>query len=239
MTALRILITRPREDAEPFARALTALGHEPVIEPLLDIAFIPGLPLDLDGVQAMLLTSANGARAAAQRTSARDIAVIAVGPTTAAAARSAGFARVSESGGEGVDALAAFVRGTLRVADGALLHPAGSVSAGDLAGALGAHGYSVRREVIYEARAADHLSGAVVAELSAGLLNAVTFFSPRTAALFVELIEAESLEPALERVRAICLSQAVADALAPAHFAEIKVAEKPSQDAMLAIIGPA
>ena len=239
MTALRILITRPREDAEPFARALTALGHEPVIEPLLDIAFLRGPQLDLHGVQAILLTSANGARAAAQRTSARDIAVIAVGPTTAAAARAAGFMNVSESSGEGVDALAVFVRGRLRPADGALLHPAGSVSAGDLAGALGTHGYSVRREVIYEAQAVDHLSGAAVAELSAGLINVVTFFSPRTAALFVELIEEESLGPALARVRAICLSQAVAAALAPAHFAEIKVAEKPSQDAMLAIIGPA
>ena len=34
---MRILITRPREDAEPFARALTIAGHEPVIEPLLAI----------------------------------------------------------------------------------------------------------------------------------------------------------------------------------------------------------
>src|SRR5205085_7458912 len=95
--AMRILITRPREDAERFARALTALGHEAVIESLLDVVFLPGPALDLIGVQALMLTSANGARAAAQRTAARNIAVVAVGPATAAAAREAGFIHVSES----------------------------------------------------------------------------------------------------------------------------------------------
>ena len=236
---MRILITRPREDAEPFARALMAAGHEPVIEPLLEIGFLDGPPLDLIGVQAILLTSANGARATAKRTPMRDIAVVAVGPATAAAARAAGFTRVSESEGEGegVDALAAFARATLKPADGALVHPAGSVAAGDLGGALSAQGFTVRRHVIYEAKAVDHLSGAVVAELSAGLIDAVTFFSPRTAALFVELIDEEELGGACNRVTAICLSQAVANVLAPVGFAHIKVAEKPSQDAMLAVIG--
>lgn len=235
---MRILITRPREDAEPFARALTALGHEAVIEPLLEITYVPGAPVDLIGVQAILLTSANGARAIAQRVQTRDLHVVAVGPATAAAARDVGFNDVSESSGEGVEALAEFVRATLKPANGALLHPAGSVVAGDLAGALEAHGFNVRREVIYEAQAVDHLSGAAVAELSAGLIDAVTFFSPRTAALFVELAEEENLEASLERVTAICLSQAVAAALQRTRFATIKVAEKPSQDAMLAVIGP-
>lgn len=236
---MRILITRPREDAEPFARALTMAGHEPVIEPLLEVAFLPGPSLDLTGVQAILLTSANGARAVALRTERRDMPVIAVGSSTANEARAVGFARVSQSSGEGVEALAALVQAKLRPSDGALVHPTGSVTAGDLSGALEARGFAVRREVIYEARAVDHLSGAVVAEMSAGLIHAATFFSPRTAALFVELAEEEALEGACAGLTAICLSPAVAAALAPLHFASIKVAEKPSQDAMLAAIGPA
>ena len=234
---MRILITRPREDAEPFARALIARGHEAVIEPLLEIAYRAGPPLDLEGVQAILVTSANGARAAALRVAARDIAVIAVGPATAGAAREAGFTRVSESPGEGVDALAAFVRAKLRASDGTLVHPTGSVTAGDLAGALGAHGFSVRREAVYEARAVDHLSGALVAELSAGLIDAATFFSPRTAGLFAELVADEGLEAPCRLVTAICLSQAVAGALAPLGFAAVKTAKNPSSEAMLALIG--
>ncbi|MBI1213533.1 MAG: uroporphyrinogen-III synthase [Alphaproteobacteria bacterium] len=233
---MRILVTRPREDAEPFARALVSLGHETVIEPLLDVVFLEGPQINLTGVQAILLTSANGARALARRTQTRDIKIVAVGRATGDAARSAGFVNVIESTGEGVDALADLVRAKLRPEDGALIHPTGSVAAGDLAAALGVRGFKVRREVIYDARAVYHLSGAVVAELSSGLIDAATFFSPRTAALFVELIDEENLESALASVTAICLSQAVASALAPARFAAIKIAEKPSQDAMLAVI---
>ena len=234
---MRILITRPREDAEQFARAVSALGHDAVIEPLLEIDFLPGPPIDLGGVQAVLLTSANGARALAHRVAVRDVPLIAVGPATASAAREIGFLDVSESAGEGVEALASFVRTKLRPGGGALMHPAGSVSAGDLSGALGARGFVVRREVIYDARAVDHLSGAVVAELSAGLIDAVTFFSPRTAAIFVELATEESVADACRRLTALCLSAAVGVALAPLRFAAVKVAKNPTMEAMLALIG--
>jgi len=59
---------------------MMALGHEVVIEPLLEIVYQPGSLLDLIGVQAVLLTSANGARAVALRTTARNVAVVAVAP---------------------------------------------------------------------------------------------------------------------------------------------------------------
>ncbi len=236
---MRILITRPRIDAEPFALAIRALGHDPVIEPLIEIAMLMGAPLDLNGVQALVLTSANGARAAAQRTTARDIVVVAVGTATATAARVAGFRNVSVSSGEGVEALAAFVRMTLRSVDGALIHPTSGIAAGDLAGALRSHGFTVRRETIYEARAVEHLSGAVVAELSAGLIDAAAFFSPRTAGLFAELVGDEGLEAACGRMTAICLSPAVASALTPLRFEAVKVAEKASTEAMLEQIGKA
>jgi len=183
-----------------------------------------------------LLTSANGARALASRTTSREIAILAVGPATAAAAREAGFSNVSESSGEGVDALAAFVQAKLRPADGALIHVTGSVTAGDLAGALDGLGFAVRRERLYEARAVDHLSGAVVAEVTAGLIDAVTFFSPRTATLFVDLAQEEGLETPCRRLTAICLSPAVGAALAPVAFGAVKIAKNPSRDAMLAAI---
>ena len=84
---MRVLITRPRHDAEAFAALLHARGHTTFIEPLIDIEFRSGPPLDLNGVQAIALTSANGARAAAARTAERNIRTIAVGPATAAAVR--------------------------------------------------------------------------------------------------------------------------------------------------------
>ncbi|MEQ1863468.1 MAG: uroporphyrinogen-III synthase [Micropepsaceae bacterium] len=233
---MHVLITRPRRDADELAARLHALGHSTFIEPLIDIVARAGPPLDLSGVQALLLTSANGARAAATRTAERAILVLAVGPATAATARQLGFLNVSESGGEGVEGLARHARATLTSTKGTLLHPAGTATAGDLQASLQSAGFVVRKEVIYEARAAEALSGALTAELGAVSITASMFFSPRTAALFASLTAAAGLAPACRGIVALTLSEAVAKALAPLVFRRLLVAAQPETDAMLDLL---
>jgi uroporphyrinogen-III synthase len=233
---MRILITRPRMDAEPLAERLHALGHTTIVEALFDIVFRDGPPLDLAGVQALVFTSANGARAAARRTPERNMPVLAVGPATASTARALGFHDVSESEGEGVDGLAAHIRATLSPNKGTLLHPTGRAVAGDLAAALAPHGYRLHREVVYDTHPAEALSGALATELGAGLVTAAMFFSPRTAQLFAALTGAASLGTACHTVSALALSEAVAKALAPVTFRRIFVAETPTTDAMLQLL---
>lgn len=235
---MRVLITRPLEDAGPLAARLQALGHTTLVEPLIDIVFTDGPEVDLTGVQTLLFTSANGARAAARRTSARNAPVLAVGPATAAAARSLGFANVTESTGEGVEGLAATIRATRDPKAGALLHIAGTVTAGDLKASLAPQGFAVRVERLYEARAAQNLSGALAAELEGGLIDAALFFSPRTADLFVALIRAANLESACAKMRALALSPAVAKALSPLPFRVVETAAHPTADALLARLAP-
>lgn len=235
---MRVLVTRPRPDAEAFAARLHALGHTTIIEPLIDIAFLGGPPIDLAGVQALVFTSANGARAVARRTRARAIPVVAVGPSTAEEARALGFASVSQSDGEGVEGLSRYVQATLDPARGALVHATGTVTAGDLKGALASAGFAVRTERLYQARAADALSGALCAELAAGAVDVATFFSPRTAALFAALAEAEGLVPACRGITALALSRAVANALISLPFREVRVAVQPNAEAMLALLAP-
>src|SRR5436190_3350578 len=130
---MRILLARPREDAERLAPKLTGRGHEVLIEPLINIVPVPGANVPLDGVQAVLFTSANGARAFSTASDRRDLQVLAVGEATAEAARGLGFANVESAGGDARD-LARLARDRLDPANGALLHAAGSAVAGDLAG---------------------------------------------------------------------------------------------------------
>lgn len=235
---MRVLITRPLEDAEPLAAQLHARGYTTLVEPLIDIVFTDGPQVDLTGVQALLFTSANGARAAARRTPARNVPVLAVGPATAAAARSLGFVHVTESAGDGVDGLAATIRATRDPKAGALLHVTGSVTAGDLKASLAPQSFAVHVERLYEARAALSLSGALVAELEGGMIDAALFFSPRTAALFVTLIHAANLEAKCPKIRALALSPAVAKALAPLLFHAVEAAPHPTADALLARLIP-
>lgn len=230
---MRVMITRPRGPAEALAELLADRGIEALIEPLLEILPIPNQPLDLEGVQALLLTSANGARALAEATNERDLAVFAVGPATAAEACAAGFATVVTAGGD-VAALSLLVEARLDASAGALLHVSGSAVAGDLAGRLEAAGFDARRAVLYEARTVSALSEAAVAALAGGGIDAVLLFSPRTAESFVRLCRRASV--ALERVRALCLSPAVARRAEAALWGEVAVAARPDQDALLALV---
>jgi uroporphyrinogen-III synthase len=234
---MRLLVTRPREDAESFARALAARGIDTLIEPMIEIVDLPGPAIVRDTVQAVLFTSVNGVRALVRRNRGdlaefRDLPALTVGDATARAARDAGFHQVESAAGD-VVALTALVTARLSPNDGPLLHIAGSQVAGDLAGALATAGFSVQRAAIYAARKATALSATTREALSRGMIDAVTFFSPRTAAAFVTLgREAEAL-PALAGIAALCLSQAVAQAAGVVPWRAIVVAPRPDQESLL------
>ncbi|MEP4378259.1 MAG: uroporphyrinogen-III synthase [Alphaproteobacteria bacterium] len=227
-----VAVTRPRPDADDTAAELSARGHDPIVAPLLTVTIPSDATLDLDTVQAILITSANGARALAAATDRRDVPVFAVGHASAAAARGCGFDRTESADGD-VAALAELVASRLSPRDGGLLHVAGSVTAGDLSGMLGSSGFTVRRAVAYRADPVTVLPPAMTAPLRSGTLGAVLFYSPRTAAQFVKLVAEDSLSEACVGVTAIALSQAVADKLAAVPFSDVRIAESPDQPSLL------
>ena len=55
---MRLLVTRPRDDAEAFAKILHARGHDAIVAPLMEMRVVAGAPLALAGVQGVLATSA-------------------------------------------------------------------------------------------------------------------------------------------------------------------------------------
>ncbi len=124
---MRVLVTRPEDDARSLVAALEARGHEALVAPMLTIAPAPGVeaPLALDGVQALVFTSANGARVFARLSDERDLPVFTVGDASAAAARDAGFARVERAGGD-VEDLARLIIMRLAPGDGTLYQAAAS-----------------------------------------------------------------------------------------------------------------
>lgn len=207
---MRVMITRPVEDAVPLAAELRERGIDSLIVPLMTIRYRPGPPLDLIGVQALLVTSANGVRAFAARNPERDRLVCAVGQATAQAARDAGFLRIGTAAGD-VGSLADMVRRTLNPAGGALLHIAGSILAGDLAGALGNAGFRCRREVLYDALKVERLPEDAVTQMREGALDGVILYSPRTARIFVDLTRSAELAAQCAAMTAWCLSGAVAE----------------------------
>src|SRR5947209_2139028 len=209
---LRALVTRPRAEAQELAQALAERGIEAIVEPLLEIHYRDAPMPDLVGVQAVLCTSANGVRALARLSSEREVPLFAVGDATAARARAERFTRVESAGGN-VDDLARLVRDRLRPETGRLLHLAGSEIAGDLASMLRDHGFLIERAVLYEARPPAALSAPTARALAAGIVDFALFFSPRTAAIFLNLAERAEIRDALRTVTAISISAAADAAL--------------------------
>lgn len=232
---MRALVTRPREDSDSVARTLEARGLDVMIEPLLDIEPVPEARVDADGAQGILVTSANGIRALARLHGDRTLPVWAVGDASATVARALGYVQVESAGGD-VDTLAELVTRRVDPARGVLLHAAGSVTAGDLAGLLEAQGYRVRRQVLYRAVTASRLSPDLRQALETGTIHLALFFSPRTAATFVRLITAAGLGDAVARITAYGLSANVSAQLAPLPWARLRQAAEPTQAALLAAL---
>ncbi len=230
---MRVLITRPESEATALAVALAGRGHATVIAPLFGLQFLRP-PADfaaaLASCQAVLVTSANGARALAEASEQRSKPVFAVGDTTAATAEGLGFTNVVSAAGDS-RALAALVRQKLDPAKGPLVHASGVDVAGDLAAAL--KDFELHRYALYEAREADVLPEAAQAALQARALDAATFFSPRAAAVFVQLVEAAGLQDSCRDVTAIAISAAAAQPLDGLPFRTVTTAAKPSRQGVL------
>lgn len=243
----RWLLTRPLRDSRTVETALRAVGHQAVIAPVMEVVPRTPPPIGLDGVQALLFTSQNGVRAFAAAHETRDLHTFAVGRSTAEAANAAGFGRVESANGD-VDALADLVRSRLAPENGTLLHVAGTRVAGDLRGALESGGFTVRRDVLYEARPVDRLPEQAAIALRDGKVAGALFFSPRTAGVFARLVAGAGLTPWLRGLVALCLSQAVAERLGDGAgngvrsdagdgvWRTLRIAARPELPALLALL---
>ena len=230
---IRALVTRPLPDAGRTADALAARGVAALMEPMLEIEFLPAPALDLAGVQALLFTSANGVRAFASASPERGLPAFAAGDATAREARAVGFRRVESAAGDG-EALARLAAARCKPSAEPLLHASGEAVAGNLASSLAEAGFSVRREVLYRARPAEALSPELIEALNAGRVRLTLFFSPRSAAVFAKLARRSGVGESCRFVHACVLSEAVGRALEGVAWREVRVAGRPDHEAMMA-----
>jgi uroporphyrinogen-III synthase len=230
---MRILLTRPAGQAEELGAVLTAQGIDWLGEPLLRIvpaAWDPGV---LAGKAALLITSANGSRELLRVPGVReDLPVFAVGPATAAPLQAASFSNVQAAGGTAVS-LIAHVRRHADPQAGRLLHVSGRDIAVDLAAGLAPFGFAVDRAVVYRAVPVERLSTGTMHEIAQGRIDVAVFLSARTAAVFCRLMIASNIVEACAHIRAVAISQKVAETLRPAGFCQVTVAASLNRDAVL------
>jgi len=236
---MRVLITRPAEDAAVTADAVRAYGHEPVIAPLSVISFEAPEP-PAGEPAGTIFTSRNAVRAITGVdwvSNLHALPAYCVGAATAQAAREAGFTHVIGGGGAGA-LLAEHIAYAHKPGSGALLYLAGDHLAFDMQAALEARNLSVWRRVVYRSALVPSFPADVVEQLREGSLDAVMLMSPRTAGHFAQLTLEAGLAREAARLTCYCLSEAVARALHALSPEDIRVASMPTHDALIDLLAP-
>jgi uroporphyrinogen-III synthase len=233
---VRLLVTRPEADAERTASALRARGHLVTVAPLLRIEALQDAKLGSGPWAAILVTSANAASAIARHPrgpALKNVPALAVGEHSAQAMRGAGFITVASADGN-VDDLANLVAARLKP-PARLLYLTAEDRAGDLAGTLRALGFVVDVVVVYRAVAAETLPPKAAAALTGGI-DGVLHFSRRSAEAYVNTARGAGLLEAALKPQHFVLSAQVAEPLAQAGAADIRVAPQPNEVALIELI---
>lgn len=237
---MRLLLTRPAEDAEETARRLAGLGHVVVRAPMLEIALDPAVELGAppEHFGAVALTSPRAVDGLAAREDVevlRRLPVFAVGDRTAQRALAAGFGDVRSAGGD-VLALAGLIGGHQSPASGPVLYACGRDRRGNLEDRLRQAGFTVHLAEVYRAEASPELSKQAVEALAAGRIDAVLVYSARTAEAFIAAMRRADLCPVLGRLRVLAISPAAAQPFAGLGVASVETAQRPDEAALLDLV---
>jgi uroporphyrinogen-III synthase len=149
---VRVWVTRAQPQAAATAERLVQMGHQPVVQPLIETRSVPVAQEEWACAGALAFTSQTAIDTAIFQglvPALADLPVFAVGDATAEAAQRAGFTQVRSAGGAVPD-LAALILSMHRSWDGDLVHFSARQPAGDLTGLLAHGGCPARRVTLYE-----------------------------------------------------------------------------------------
>jgi uroporphyrinogen-III synthase len=211
-----LVVLRPEPGATETVRKAGQRGLDAVAIPLFEVEPVTWDVPNLNAFDALLLTSANAVLyGGADLEALKSLPVYAVGAATAKAAREAGF-EIAMTGDRGVDELLSGINPGAK-----LIHISGEhrrVSSDPLQAITPITAYRSRE------RAAPNLTEAEGA--------VVLLHSPRAAAVFREMLASANLNRASVAIAAI--SPAAAEA-AGGDWESVDVAERPSDEALLAL----
>ena len=221
-----VLVTRPRDQGEGFARKLTArfgARVRPLVTPLMTPEYLaPTLP---DGpFDAVIFTSAHGVEGARRLGVQLPRLAWCVGRSTAARAAAAGF-ETRSSDGDVSDLVAALLAVPERAR---FLYLRGVDTAGDLENTLISKGISALSLQVYLQKAIP-LGEESLALLAQPGPVVVPLFSPRSATLFAKALPTETRADLL----VAAMSEAVATAAASLPRLTVVTAARPDAEAML------
>lgn len=221
-----VLILRPEPDASALAERLKTAGHRPLVSPLLFTAACDWA-MPVRPPAALALTSRQAAFAVAGRGALAGIAVYAIGPGTAAAAREAGLGPIVWTGDGRYERL---LDALVAARPSPLLWLSGSEVRHDLPAQASALGLIATRAIVYRT-VASALSDEAASALAGQSLDWALVTSPRLARQFADEIARLGLD--IGALGLACLSETIASLLRPLAPRCLLVGDPPTLDGLL------
>jgi uroporphyrinogen-III synthase len=223
-----VLITRPQPDADDYAKRVEAAGFKTLVEPVLRVEPLPFPVPDTGKYDGLVFTSTNGVRLSPSGFDP-DLSVYCVGKKTATEAKTRGFTNVISADGDAA-ALSALLRE--KAHNKRLLHIHGRHVAG---GGLKGPGH-IEDLIVYQTTRVLNLSPACIRALKEKKIQAVTFFSARTARTFINLIQKHELFETLGAIKLLSISDSVLQSVRAYRWAGTYTSETPDAGGMLNLI---
>jgi uroporphyrinogen-III synthase len=232
-----VLLTRPPEQAVETAAVLAVLGHDAIIAPVVEI--VPTAAAWAAGTIDFLVATSARAFESLQTEpdfptaeTCRLLPLYLVGEKTLAAAHNAGFTGPAFVAAEVKDLAPRLIAHRRSYMRG--LYLAGRERKPELEKLCIAAGFALDVLETYAAEAAPRLSDAALAALDDGAVDVVLHYSQRSAAIFLELLEADGFDPAT--LHHIAISEDAATPLLERELPSIAIAAHPNEDSMLALL---
>jgi uroporphyrinogen-III synthase len=231
-----IIIIRPEPDASRDVAWLKRYQVPAIAVPVMKAATRPFELSNIGVLQAVIFTSRHAVAAIVNSPdigALRALPTYAVGSSTAAAARQAGFAEVITGHGGG-SGLVPLLVGDLHPHAGALLWPSATTISFDMAVNLKTFGFAVQRLPVYAMPAQTDIGSQLPDRLLAHSSAAVVAMSARSINLFSAMLRDNQLDHRCHIITVIAASQSIAEA-AGSGWADVLLAKATRRSRLLAI----
>lgn len=237
---MRILMTRPHENAAPMTKALKDMGHDILVDPL--IQYIPVPHTKTKGVipsafNSIVTTSQQAIRCLAEITFERDFPLWCVGSESASVASRLGFKNIHVAEGSAKSLFQQLQRSNTTTDDKPILYISGDMIRVDLVKALKRKGMPAKKVIVYKTQEATDLLADTKAALKQGQLDVILFYSARTAKVFGHLCQNANLFSYCKTVIAVCLSQSIYKEIQTIPWKSVRIAKTTTtNDLLLALM---
>lgn len=211
---MRILVTRPLNQAHATAAKIESRGHIVVIEPLLEVAQLSS-PIPDGSFGGIILTSANALPSLAELDvldQLLPLPVLTTGKATSKAALDTGFTKVGHHTGSAIELIGHLPQWmNQHQVSGRLLYPCAQKTAHDLESLLAEKQICCVQWPVYRTQPTDQFSQSTLQGLRSNDFDAVLLYSKRTAHTFVQLMRQNNI--AMEGLHTYVMSQDIYEAL--------------------------